>query len=182
MKDLIEKKKSSKMIHNGRIISLRDDVCILPNGKEAHREVVEHPGAVAILAVKGGNVILVEQYRYPISRITWEVPAGKLDAGELPDICAGRELKEETGMSAGKMQYLFTYYTTPGFSDEIMHLYFAECLVEGEQSPDEDEFVNVISIPFKEALVAIGSEKICDSKTIMALLWYQKHIFENPSA
>lgn len=179
MKDLTEKTKSTKKVYNGRIISLYDDTCILPNGKEAHREVVRHPGAVAILAIKDGNVILVEQYRYPISKITWEVPAGKIDAGELPDTCASRELQEETGMSAAKMQFVFTYYTTPGFSDETMHLYFAEELEEGQQNPDEDEFVNVISIPFKDALAAIGDEKICDAKTILALLWYEKHIIDN---
>lgn len=176
MQDLTEKTKSSTSIYKGRIISLRDDVCILPNGKEAHREVVEHPGAVAILAVKDDNIILVEQYRYPISKVTWEMPAGKLDKGELPDLCAARELKEETGMTASKMEYLFTYYTTPGFSDELMYLYFAEGLTEGQQNPDDDEFLNVISIPFKDALAAIGTEKICDSKTILALLWYQNRI------
>ena len=179
MQDKREIPKSSKRIYSGKLISLREDLCILPNNKEAVRVVVEHPGAVAVIAVKDDKVLLVEQFRYPIKRTTWEVPAGKLDANETKEACAARELEEETGLKAEKMTYLFSYYTTPGFSDEIMHFFLAEGLYEGKSNPDEDEFINVKEVTLEEALNEIGKEKICDAKTILALLWYKKHIMDS---
>lgn len=176
---LMEKQKNSKTVYSGSFLTVKEDICILPNEKEAIRIVVEHPGAVAIIAVKEGNILLVEQYRYPISKNTWEIPAGKLDANEEPSACAFRELEEETGLRAKKITFLFSYYTTPGFSNELMYFYLAEDLISGNLKPDEDEFLNLKSIPVHEALAEIGKDKICDAKTIMALLWYKGHMLNS---
>ena len=172
--DLIEKKISSESVFDGRLLHVRRDTVLLPNGSETTREWVKHPGASAVLPVTAdGEVILVRQYRYPVERVTLEIPAGKLDVpGEDPLECAKRELKEETGYTAEKYTKLFSLATTVGFTDEWIHIYLAEGLTEGEDCPDEDEFINAVRMPVSEALEKVYDNTIIDGKTATALLLY----------
>ncbi|WP_333870461.1 NUDIX hydrolase [Desulforamulus putei] len=171
MKDLREKTLSSKRVYEGRILNLRVDQVLLPNGKESGREVVEFSEAVTIVAVtEDKKVLLVTQYRYPVSEILLEAPAGKMDPRENPVACARRELKEETGYTAGSLEKICEFYTTPGFTNELMHVFLARDLTPGEQSPDEDEFVQVEAVPLQDAIAMIYNGKIRDGKTIAGLL------------
>ena len=149
----------------------------LPNGEETTREVVQHPGAVAVLAVTSEQkVILVRQFRYAIGQVTIELPAGKLEKGENPLEAATRELAEETGYLAKEVKPLLTFYSTPGFSDEVMHLYEATDLVPGSQNLDDDEFVDCLAASKQEVLQWMEEGKIVDAKTLVGLyrwlLWY----------
>lgn len=176
--DLIEVKCSSENIFDGTLLHVRRDTVCLPNGKQAVREWIHHPGAAAVLPVlPNGNVILVRQFRYPIGQVTLEVPAGKLDAvGEDPLHCAQRELSEETGYTAERYEKLTTIATTVGFSNEYIHLYLARDLTVGAQHTDADEFVNVVSMPFSDALAMVGSGEIIDAKTMISLMMAQEHL------
>ncbi|MBR1421008.1 MAG: NUDIX hydrolase [Selenomonadaceae bacterium] len=144
----------------------------LPNGHEAVREWIKHPGASAVVPIlPNGDVILVRQFRYPIGKVTLEVPAGKLDKpGEDPILCAERELSEETGYVAKKIWKLTTIATSFGFSDEWIHLYAAKDLTKGQQHPDEDEFINVVKMPLDDAVALIHEGKIYDSKSVVSIL------------
>jgi ADP-ribose pyrophosphatase len=173
-----EKSISSQTIYEGKIVRLQLDEVELPNGKKATRELVKHPGAVAILPLTDdGRMIVVEQYRKPLERSIVEIPAGKLEPNENPDLCAQRELKEETGFVASKMSHLSSFYTSPGFADELLHLYIAEGLTAGESTPDEDEFLDYRAITLEEAYQMIQSEEIRDAKTIMAIYaWHNRKL------
>lgn len=168
--DLYEKSISSTRLFEGKVINLRRDEVMLPNGHTGIREVVEHPGAVAIVPItKDGRVILVRQFRHPINQVILEVPAGKLDPNEKPEACALRELAEETGFVANHLCKLTSIYTTPGFSNEIIHLYLAKDLVESDKQPDEDEFLK--AEPYTPAQIhqMIATGEICDAKSLVAL-------------
>ncbi|SCM80359.1 ADP-ribose pyrophosphatase [uncultured Sporomusa sp.] len=168
--DLYEKPVSSNRLFEGKIINLRRDEVMLPNGRTVTREVVEHPGAVAVVPItKTGQVVLVRQFRHPVGRIILEVPAGKLDRNEKPEDCALRELAEETGFVANKLHKLTSMYTTPGFSNEVIHLYLAEDLVESDQRPDEDEFIKTEQYTPEQIRQMIRSGEICDAKSLVAL-------------
>lgn len=170
--DLTETTLNSQPIFSGKVIHVFLDQAQLPNGKTATREVVRHPGAVAILAItEEQKVILVEQYRYPCGEILLEIPAGKLDVqGEAPEQCAFRELAEETPYTAQQMNLLYTFYTAAGFCDERMYLYQAQGLRPNSQSTaDEDEFVRTVLLSKEETKLALRTGKIRDSKTIIAL-------------
>ncbi|MDA8226144.1 MAG: NUDIX hydrolase [Desulfitobacterium hafniense] len=167
--DLTERLISRELIFKGRMIDVERDVVMLPNGNNTTREVVRHPGAVAVVAIKDGKVILVRQYRYPINSETLEIPAGKLESGEEPVICAQRELREETGYR-GSMTHLGTFYTTPGFTDEVMHLFLAKDLIWDPLAADDDEFLGVESIPWEEAVNLAKSGSFIDAKTILGIL------------
>ena len=165
-----EKTISSTRLFQGRTINLRLDVVELPNGRQAQREIVEHPGAVAIVPIfEDGNVLLVNQFRAPVSRITLEIPAGKLEPGESPDICASRELEEETGYRAGRLEHKATFFTTPGFSDEVMYLYVATELRPSASRPDFDEFLEIKKIPLNELLQMAKNGEIFDAKTLVGI-------------
>ncbi len=172
--DLIEKKISGESVFDGRLLHVRRDTVLLPNGHETIREWVKHPGASAVLPVlEDGSVVLVRQYRYPVGRVTLEIPAGKLDVeGEDPLGCAKRELKEETGYVAEHYTKLFSLATTVGFSDEWIHIYYAEGLTAGEDCPDEDEFIHTVRMPLEKAIALVEDNTIVDGKTVTALLMY----------
>ena len=165
-----ECKLSSEMKFDGKLIKVTYDIAEV-NGKESWREVVHHPGASAIVAIDEDNRIIMEkQFRYALNDYLLEIPAGKLDAGEDPLVCAKRELEEETGIIASEWISLGTIATSPGFCNEVIHLYVAKELSKGEIHWDEDEYVEVERYTFDELLQRISEEKIKDSKTLSALL------------
>ncbi|OAB46359.1 ADP-ribose pyrophosphatase [Paenibacillus antarcticus] len=166
---------SSQPIFEGRIISLQVDTVRLPDGKTATREVVRHPGAVAVLALHDGKMLVVDQFRQALGRCEIEIPAGKLEPGEDPMEAAIRELEEETGYRCSEINRLQSFYTSPGFADEIIHLYVTEQLEIGEMAPDEDEFLEVSEITLEEAYRYIQEGRISDAKTIMAV--YAWHLY-----
>ncbi len=168
--DLREKTIASKSIYNGKIIKVTLDTVICPGGNEAQREIVRHPGGVAVVPIdENGYVYMIEQYRIPYDEIILEVPAGKLDKGEDPDCAAARELKEETGLTAESLVFMGSFYPTVGFCDENLRMYLATGLNQGEDDPDEDEFVILRKIHIDELIEMIMDNKICDGKTIAAL-------------
>ena len=135
MKSLEEKTLSTQQIFNGKVISLQVDEVELPNGKKAKRELIKHPGAVAIIAITDENkLVLVEQYRKALQRTIVEIPAGKLEKGEEPLECAKRELEEETGYECKSIELVTSFYTSPGFADEIVHVYLATGLTKKENA------------------------------------------------
>ncbi len=174
---LDEKMISSEEIFNGVAVHLVKDEILLPNGNKGVREVVRHPGAVCVIPVTDeGEVIFVNQFRYAIGRVTIEVPAGKLEKGEDPTEAALRELSEETGITAGKIESLGAIYTSPAIIDEIIYMYIATDLKQGEQHLDEDEFVNVVKMPLSEAVDMVMHGKIMDAKTEAIVLKAEKHL------
>ncbi|MDK2799634.1 MAG: ADP-ribose pyrophosphatase [Clostridiales bacterium] len=161
----------SEKIFSGKILNLRVDTVKLPNGNTSKREVVEHLGAVGVIPItEDRKVIMVRQFRKPVEEICLEIPAGKLNAGEDPYLCGVRELEEETGYKASKMQSLGSFYTTPGFSNEILHLYMATGLSKGEVKLDEDEFVEMQTIPLEQLFEMVMKGEIKDAKSIIAIL------------
>lgn len=168
--DLIEKTVDTREIFSGRIIKVRLDTVSLPNGRQSTREVVEHAGAVAIVALDNeNNIIMVNQYRKPVERVLMEIPAGTMEKDEDPLRCAQRELKEETGFSADHWETILAYYSTPGFTDEYIHLYLATGLTGGEINFDEDEFLETVHLPLQEAGRMIMTGEIMDGKSIIGI-------------
>lgn len=172
--NLEEKSISQEYIYKGKTINLKVEKVRLPNGKEAKREIVEHPGAVAIIPfISEDKIIILEQYRRAIEEIILEIPAGKLHKGEDLESCARRELEEETGYKAKEMQYLGRLAMAPGFADEIIYLYSAKELYRGSVNLDEDEFVNIKEMSIEEIKEAVKNNKIIDAKTIAALTFIE---------
>ena len=176
--DLKETKLSSEDVYDGVLLHVKRDVVKLPNGHEAVREWIRHPGASSVIPLlPDGNIILVRQYRYPVGKVTLEVPAGKLDApGEDPLLCAKRELEEETGYHAERMWKLTTIATTVGFSNEVIHLYAAEGLTPGKEHPDEDEFIHSVKVPLSEAVKMVEDGRIYDAKSAVSILMLAKQV------
>lgn len=167
-----EKQLSHRYFFEGKIMKARLDEVELPNGKTALREVCEHIGGVGVLPIdRNGNVLLVRQFRYPYDTELLEIPAGKLDHGEGESIadCGARELKEETGCTAARMVPLGCVYPSPGFLTEVVHLFAALDLTDGEMQPDEDEFVEVVRLPLAEVEAMVERNEIRDAKTVVAL-------------
>ncbi len=165
-----EKTIGSEQIYEGKVVNLRRDIVELCDGKQALREVVEHPGGVVILPVDDKqNVYAVRQFRYPFMKEMLEAPAGKLECGENPYDCAVRELKEETGLTADRIIGLGSICTSPGFCEEVLHLFLATGLHEGLSQPDEGEFLSVEKWPLDELVDQIMAGIICDAKTIAAV-------------
>jgi ADP-ribose pyrophosphatase len=176
MSRLEEKTIKSDHIFSGRVISLQVDEVELPNGKTSKREIIKHPGAVAILPITNdGKIVMVEQFRKALERTIVEIPAGKLEKGENPLECARRELEEETGYVCEKLDWLISFYTSPGFADEIVHLYVATGLSKKEDAAqlDEDEFVNIVELSLSEATQYVEEKKIYDAKTAYAVQYLQ---------
>lgn len=170
--DLTEKTVKKNYLYRGKIVSLRCDDAVLPDGKACKREVVEHSGGACVLCVKDGNVALVRQFRYAYGEELLEIPAGKINEGERPKDCASRELSEETGLCAEKLELWHVLYPTPGYDNEKIYIYFARGVTQGEAHLDEGEFLNVVFLPVEEALKRIEEDKIRDAKTIVALYRY----------
>ncbi len=170
-KELFEEPVSSEEVYNGKIVHLFKDTVRLPNGKLATREVMRHPGAVCVVPLTSeGEVVMVHQYRYPFSCVLLEAPAGKLDPGEAPEVCARRELSEETGAEAGELEYMGEYYPSVAVLDEKIHLYIARNLTFASQHTDEDEFLRVERIPLKTLVDRVLNGEIRDGKTQTAIL------------
>jgi len=168
---LVERIIKKRTVYRGKSIDLRVDVVRLPNGKLATREFIDHPGAVGIVPfLDRDTVVMVRQYRHPVGEVTLELPAGKLDPGESVLTCLRRELKEETGYTAKKISPLLTYWPTPAFANEVLHLYIAEGLRAGRMRTDEDEFLQCVTVPFKKALEMVRRGQIQDSKTVVGIL------------
>lgn len=172
-----EKKISSERIYEGAILNVRRDKVTAVKG-EAYREIIEHNGAVAMVPITDeGNIVMVEQFRYACGRPVLEIPAGKIDAGENdPAAVAERELKEETGYTAKKAVLLGKINTSAAYSEEMISVYAMTGLTQGEQQLDEDEALNVIEMPFKEAYDMAAAGKLIDAKTIAALLMAKEQL------
>lgn len=169
--NLEEKQISAEYKFKGKIINLRVDEALLPNGATATREVVEHNGGICVVPLtEKGEILMVEQYRYPYSEVVLEIPAGKRDGNEEPLEGGKRELKEETGAIAENYTFLGELYPTPGYCGEIIYMYLATGLSYGETNPDEDEFLNIKRIPLEEAVEMIMNGEIKDAKTQTAIL------------
>ncbi|MGR6858480.1 ADP-ribose pyrophosphatase [Bacillus halotolerans] len=176
MKHLEEKTIAKEQIFSGKVIDLYVEDVELPNGKTSKREIVKHPGAVAVLAVTNeGKIIMVKQFRKPLERTIVEIPAGKLEKGEEPEYTALRELEEETGYTAKKLTKITAFYTSPGFADEIVHVFLAEELsvLEEKRELDEDEFVEVMEVTLGDALKLVESHEVYDAKTAYAIQYLQ---------
>jgi len=168
---------ASHIRHRGRVIQVSTEVLRHSNGREHEIDLVSHPGAAAVVAVDdAGRVCVVRQYRHGITDFLWEVPAGKLDPGEQPAVCAVRELKEETGISARLWQSMGLYAPAPGIYNEIIHLYLARDLEVGAAAPDVDEELELDWLPLTEALHKVRSGEWIDGKTAMALLRAEFHL------
>lgn len=169
---LEEKTLNKNYIYNGKIINVRVDDALLPNGVTAKREVVEHPGGVCVAAVTDNDeILMVKQFRYPYGEAILEIPAGKRDSkDEIPLECGKRELREETGATADEFLSLGELYPTPGYCGEIIWLFAAKGLHFGETDPDDDEFVEIEKVPFKKAVEMILNGEIKDAKTQTAIL------------
>ena len=170
---LKEKKVCSLEIYKG-VVGFNKDTVELPNGKTASRVYLAHRGASAIVPVEDGQVYLVQQYRYPIGRITWEIPAGKREIGQTPLCCAKAELKQETGLQAAHWKKLTVFNPSNAFSTEFLHIYLAEGLTRGKGCLDEDEFINVKKFPLDKVCRWVETGKIQDAKTIIGLLLYRR--------
>ena len=175
----VERAIRRRRVHAGRAVDFWVDTVRLPSGATAVREYLGHPGAVAVVAVSGGTaddpeLLLVRQYRYPVKEITWELPAGKLDPGESPRACVNRELEEETGFLGRRLRRLLSYWPTPAFANEIIHLYQATELVAGTFAPDADEFIAPVKIRLRRALRLVEQGRIRDSKTSIGLLSFDR--------
>lgn len=180
----LEKTLQNELIYGGRKLKLYRDEVELPSGRKAYREVVEHPGSVAVVPiVKEGEVLLIRQYRYAIKGYLYEIPAGTLEKGETPEQCAMREMVEETGYLPRKLEKLGQFYPSPGVMNELMHLYKGTQLVrkasETTITPQEEGIEQVVTLRLSQAMDMIRKGEIVDGKTVCGLLWV---VFGTPMA
>ena len=168
---------SSRRIYSGKVLDLDMDRVRFPDGSEGELEMIRHSGASAVvpfltdIAGDDPQILLIRQFRYAAEGYLYEIPAGRLDQGEDPADCARRELQEETGCTAERVERLTTIYTTPGFTDERIHLFLASGLTRGEHKREKDEFMDVETMSLSRALAMIEQGEICDSKTVVGLLF-----------
>lgn len=178
----------SRPVYDGRIVKLSVDSVRFPDGSTGELEMIRHPGAAAVLPVVGSpdeadpDILLIRQYRYATDGEIWEVPAGLPDGpDESWDDCARRELEEETGWRAGGLRAMTRIYTTPGFTDEVIRLYVAWDLERGERALDDDEFVEVVRMPFSEVLRKVEDGEIVDGKSLATILWAARFVIGRPA-
>jgi len=168
---------NSRRVYTGRVINLDVDDVRFPDGSVGELEIIRHPGASAIVPILGDpnaadpELVLIRQYRYAAGGYVYEIPAGRLNEGEAPQECAARELVEETGYRAGQVEHLYTMFTTPGFTDERIHLFRATDLHDGPAAREPDEFMSVERMSLSKALGLIRNGEISDSKTALAILY-----------
>lgn len=161
---------TSRNVYRGRIVTLNLETVTLPNGATVELEIIHHPGAAAVVPMKDDTtVVLIRQYRHAVGGYIYEIPAGKLHPGEDPRVCAARELEEEIGCRANSLELLLSFYTTPGFTDELIHVYRANGLTRGKQDLGTDEVLEVIEMPLEAAIDRIADGTIRDGKTIVGL-------------
>lgn len=178
--NMYEETMKSTKVFEGKVISVRVDTVELPGAKYAKREIVEHRGAAAILAVDDNeNIYMVRQYRKACEEVLLEIPAGKLEIGEKPLDCAKRELKEEVGIVADNMDYMLEFYTSAGFCNEKIHIFLAKGIAHAQRDPDEDEIIEVEKFTIDEVLKKITYGEIVDAKTIIAILYYVNNRRQN---
>ena len=169
-----EKTLSSERIYEGKILNLRKDEVTVKNGNTSYREIVEHNGGVVILGItREGKIPMIRQYRKAAKQIMFELPAGKLEKGEDPDEAAFREFREETGYAAGRIKHIAKFFPTVGYSEELLHIYFAEDLTEGSTDFDDNEAIEIEEYMPEELYELINLNQINDGKTLIALLLYR---------
>ena len=174
-KDFSEKQLDSKLVYQGGLLTVREDRVLQPDGRQAVREYIQHPGAVMVIALLDDDTLVLErQFRYSLRRHFYELPAGKIDAGEEPAATAKRELMEECGYEAGSWRHLATLHPCIGYSDEHIELFLARDLKYIGHAPDDGEFLEVMPTKISEALSWLRSGKITDIKTVIGLLWLDK--------
>ena len=170
---------STERIHTGKVINLDRDTVRFPDGSTGQLEMVRHPGASAVVALldepraPDPRVLLIKQFRHAADNFIWEIPAGRLDPGETPSTCAQRELEEETGMSADVLARLTTIYTTPGFTDEKIHIFLATGMKPGKHRREPDEFMEVHTKRWTEVMAMTRTGEIKDSKTLAGLMYVE---------
>ena len=175
MINLKENKISSEIIYQGSLLDVRRDQVRLPNGNTSSREWIKHPGAVCIIPQLPDNrIALIRQYRYPVQKEMIELPAGKLEENENPEICAKRELEEEIGYQTEKLTFLTHIHPAIGFADEVMGLYLAQNMVKTISKQDEDEFLELIPTDLNKAVQMVWNSEITDVKTIIGILWAER--------
>jgi ADP-ribose pyrophosphatase len=173
---------SSTRRYAGRVISVDLDTVRFPDGSQGQLEMIRHPGAAAVVPLMDDvtasdpAVVLIRQFRHAAEGPIWEIPAGRLDPGESPEACARRELEEEAGLAAGEVRPLTTIFTTPGFTDEKIHLFLASDLRPGTSRRDADEFLEVHQLPWSRVMAMVREGEIVDGKTLVALLYLQSFI------
>ena len=168
---------STRRAYAGRIIHVDIDTVRFPNGSTGDLEMVRHPGAAAVLPFltdpdgDDPQILLIRQFRHAANGYLYEIPAGRLDAGEAPNACAARELREETGCTAARLEPLTTFFTTPGFTDERIHAFMASDLTRGETAQEQDEFMTLEPVPMSRALEMIRSGELNDAKSALTILF-----------
>ncbi len=172
--DFKEETLASECIYDGKILKLKKDKVLLPNGKDAFREIIEHSGGACVLCEREGKILLVRQYRYAYEKELWEIPAGKINAGEEPSLTAIRELEEEAGIKAESVELIFKIYPSPGYTSEIIYLYRATGFTNTKMHLDEDEFLSGKWFSVEELKTMMKSGEIKDGKTLIALLYALK--------
>ncbi|WP_352420047.1 NUDIX hydrolase [Proteiniborus sp.] len=175
-----EKTMKSEKIYEGKILTLRVDTVELPDKKYSKREIVEHPGGVAIVPITNENeIVFVKQFRKATETVLLEIPAGKLEINEHPLDCAIRELKEETGLEAKKIEHIIDYFSSPGFTNEKIHIFIATEVIFGEATPEEDEYMDVVKVDINEAMDMINNGTIIDGKTIIGIFMAYESMKKN---
>lgn len=171
MDELKETKITSDTVYDGVLLHVRKDMVELPNGKTSVREYIQHPGAVGLIAyLPNGNILLLNQFRYPLKKVFIEIPAGKIDPDETPEATGLRELEEETGYRAGTLRFLTKIHPCIGYSDEVIYIYEAFDLIKGDKKPDDNEFMDVFELPLDEAVRKTKAGEITDVKTMIGIL------------
>jgi len=174
---------ATRRVYAGNVVRLDVDTVRFPDGSTGELEIIRHPGAAAVVpcasdpAGRDPTILMIRQFRHAAGGPLWEIPAGTLAPGEAPEMCARRELREETGVAAERIERLASIYTTPGFTDEVIHLFWAQGLTPGESARERDEFIEVVPQPLSQVLTGIREGEIRDAKTVVAILYMAGFIF-----